>query len=47
MRIDLTKIFFAQRGSEDVRTFNLEQVLTILTMMDKDILIAIIEGTLP
>jgi hypothetical protein len=39
--------FFAQRGSEDVRTFKLEQVLTILTMMDKDILIAIIEGTLP
>ncbi|KFZ10588.1 hypothetical protein V501_05136 [Pseudogymnoascus sp. VKM F-4519 (FW-2642)] len=39
--------FFAQRGLEEVRVFNLEQVLTILTMMDKDILIPTIEGTLP
>lgn len=38
--------FFSSRGAEEVRVFNLEQVLAILTMMDKDILVAVIEGTL-
>ncbi|KFY26512.1 hypothetical protein V493_04049 [Pseudogymnoascus sp. VKM F-4281 (FW-2241)] len=38
--------YFARRGAEETKTFNLEQIITILTMIDHDILLAIIDGTL-
>ncbi|KFY32568.1 hypothetical protein V493_00074 [Pseudogymnoascus sp. VKM F-4281 (FW-2241)] len=43
----LDEDYFCKRGAKEAKAFNLEQILTVLTMMDRGILLAIIDGTLP